>query len=146
MTERAGNVKELHFLRGRGRRSIMPRMASLDEAREAMARRPGDAMTRMQLSIELYNVLSDAQDEEDLARRDALLQELRNLAAAHPDDPSVRKRLAKGFWIVLMHAHEKEDASGRDAALAELRGLGARCESDNHVQKYVIRANNIFRA
>ena len=122
-----------------------PRMTDLDDLRTKSSRDPGNAMFRNLLGIELYNALSDAQDEGDLAARDALRDELRSLAAAHPADANVRKRLAKACWIVLMHAHEGGDIGGRDRALAELRELGSKYRDDAHVDKYVRRADNIFR-
>ena len=78
---------------------------------------------REPLAMGLFNTLSYAKSEDDLARRDALLEELRELAKAHPEDPAVREQLAKGLFNTLNDAKSEDDLARRDALLEELREL-----------------------
>ena len=89
-----------------------------------------DAAVREQLAKGLFNTLTDAKAEDDLARRDALLAELRALAAAHAADATVREELAKGLFNTLCHAMAEDDLARRGALLAELRALVTRYRSE----------------
>jgi hypothetical protein len=89
------------------------------------------------LAVGLYNALTAAEANHDMARRDALLDELRALAAAHPADAAVREPLARGLFNTLTYAKAEDDLAQRDALLDELRALAAAHLEDAAVREWL---------